>query len=84
LHGTGFYFVRDSALNAQQAFLDFKPEDRQHQFGFTLGGPIKRNRLFFFAGFDQHIFRVPTVVHFLDGGSVLVPQKGDEPLHHGD
>jgi hypothetical protein len=84
LHGTGFYFVRDSALNAQQAFLDFKPEDRQHQFGFTLGGPIKRNRLFFFAGFDQHIFRVPTVVRFLDGGLVLVPQKGDEPLHHGD
>jgi hypothetical protein len=84
LHGTGFYFIRDSALNAQQAFLDFKPEDRQHQFGFTLGGPIKRNRLFFFAGFDQHIFQVPTVVRFVDGGSVLVPQKGDEPLRHGD
>src|SRR4029077_10290679 len=48
------------------------------------GGPIKHNRLFFFAGLDQHIFRVPTVVRFLDGGSVLVPQKGDEPLHHGD
>ena len=84
LHGTSFYFIRDSALNAQQAFLDFKPEARQHQFGLTLGGPIKRNRLFFFAGFDQHIFKVPTVVRFVDGSSVLVPQMGDEPLHHGD
>jgi hypothetical protein len=39
LQGTGFYCVRDSALNAPQAFLDCKPQDRQHQFGFTLGGP---------------------------------------------
>jgi hypothetical protein len=84
LHGSGFYFARDSALNAQQAFLDFKPADRQQQFGFTLGGPIKHNRLFFFGGLDEHIFQVPTIVRFLDGGSVLVPQKGEEPLHHGD
>jgi hypothetical protein len=40
--------------------------------------------LFFFTGFDQHIFRVPTGVRFVDGSSVIVPQKGDEPLHHGD
>src|SRR5512146_42814 len=62
LHGTGFYFIRDSAFNARQPFLDFKPADRQHQFGFTLGGPLRRNRAFFFAGYDQHIFHVPTVV----------------------
>jgi hypothetical protein len=84
LHGTGFYFLRDSLFNAQHPFVDFKPTDRQHQFGMTLGGPIRQNRVFFFAGFDQHIFHVPTVVRFLDGSSVLVPQKGDEPLHHGD
>jgi hypothetical protein len=84
LHGTGFYFLRDSMFNARQAFLDFKPSDRQHQFGFTLGGPIRRNRAFFFAGYDQHVFQVPTVVRFDDGSAVLVPQKGDEPLHHGD
>jgi len=84
LHGTGFYFLRDSRLNAQHPFVDFKPSDRQHQFGFTLGGPIKRNKMFFFAGFDQHIFNVPMVVRFLDGSSVLVPKKGAEPLYHGD
>jgi hypothetical protein len=83
-HGTGFYFLRDSALNAQHAFVDTKPDDRQQQFGFTLGGPIQRNKIFFFTGFDQHIFHVPNMVRFLDGSSVLVPQKGTEPLHHGD
>ncbi|HEY1270870.1 MAG TPA: TonB-dependent receptor, partial [Terriglobales bacterium] len=84
VHGTGFYFLRDSFFNAQHPFVDVKPSDRQHQVGFTLGGPVVRNRAFFFAGFDQHIFNVPTVVRFLDGSSVVVPKKGLEPLHHGD
>jgi hypothetical protein len=84
VHGTGFYFVRDSSFGAQPAFLNFKPNDRQHQFGGTLGGPIRSNRVFFFAGYDQHIFHVPTVVNFLSGGSVLVPQAGTGPLQPGD
>ncbi|HXZ81082.1 MAG TPA: carboxypeptidase-like regulatory domain-containing protein, partial [Terriglobales bacterium] len=61
-HGKAFYFLRDSEFGATPAFLDFKPEDRQHQFGATLGGPMVKNRVFFFAGFDQHIFHVPTIV----------------------
>jgi hypothetical protein len=85
LHGTGFYYFRDSALNAVHSFTDgIRPADRQQQLGFTLGGPIKTNKAFFFVGLDQHIFHVPTLVRFLDGSSVLVPQKGQEPLHHGD
>lgn len=83
-HGTGFYFLRDSALNAQHPFVDFKPADRQHQFGGTLGGPLRRNKAFLFAGFDQHVFNIPTVVRFLDGSSVVTPKKGQEPLEHGD
>ncbi len=84
LHGTGFYFLRDSAFNARHPVVSFKPHDQQQQFGFTLGGPMRRNRAFFFAGLDQHIFHVPAVVRFLDGSSKVVPQKGDEPLHDGD
>ena len=74
LHGTDFYFVRDSALSATHPFMDFKPHDQQQQFGFTLGGPIRRNRAFFFAGCDQHMFHIPAVVRFADGSSVVVPQ----------
>src|SRR5271170_514679 len=84
LHGTGFYFILDSAFGATHPFLDFKPHDQQQQFGFTLGGPIQHNRTFFFAGFDQHIFHVPTVVRFLDGSSAVVPQAGNPPLYPGD
>jgi Carboxypeptidase regulatory-like domain/TonB dependent receptor len=83
-HGTGLYFLRDSLLGASPAFVGFKPSDRQHQFGGTLGGPMRRNKAFFFAGYDQHIFQVPAVVEFADGNTVVIPKKGQEPLHHGD
>jgi hypothetical protein len=72
-HGTDFYFFRDSSFGATHPFLDFKPVDRQQQLGFTLGGPIRRNRAFFFVGFDQHIVQASSVVRFLNGSSRIVP-----------
>ena len=79
-HGSAFYYLRDSRFNAQPAFTDFKPTDRQQQYGFTLGGPLRRNRTFFYGGFDQHIFRVPTVVQFIGGGYQVIPQSGNYPI----
>ncbi len=84
LHGTDFYFIRDSEFGATQPDLDFKPHSQQQQFGFTLGGPLHRNHIFFYGGLDQHIFHVPAVVRFLDGSAQVVPQAGQEPLHAGD
>ena len=84
LHGTDFYYMRDSALAAKHPFMDFKPHDQQQQFGFTLGGPVRRNRAFFFAGFDQHSFHIPAVMRFADGSSVVVPQPGAGPETPGD
>lgn len=83
-HGTDFYFIRDSAFAATHPFMTTKPHDQQQQFGFTLGGPIKRNRIFFFAGFDQHIFHVPTVVQFLNGTQTIVPVPGQGVDTPGD
>jgi hypothetical protein len=54
-HGTAFEFLRNSALDARGFF---EPPDqnkapfRQNQYGGTLGGPVKRNRLFFFADYQ--------------------------------
>ncbi len=75
-HGTGFYYLKDSSLGATPAFVGFKPASQQHQFGGTVGGPIQRNKTFFFAGYDQHIFHVPAVVEFLNGSTVVTPQLG--------
>ncbi|HUJ96134.1 MAG TPA: carboxypeptidase regulatory-like domain-containing protein [Terriglobales bacterium] len=84
MHGTAFYFMRDSMFSATQEFMDFKPHDQQQQFGFTLGGPLRRNRTFFFAGWDQHLFHVPAVVRFDNGSSVVTPQPAPNPATPGD
>jgi len=84
MHGTGFYYFRDSSFGASNPFLAFKPHNRQQQFGGTIGGPIKRNKIFFFGGFDQHIFHSPNVVEFLDGSSQVIPQPSTGPYSPGD
>jgi Carboxypeptidase regulatory-like domain/TonB dependent receptor-like, beta-barrel len=83
-HGTGFYYLRDSSFGAADPFLAFKPHNRQQQMGGTIGGPLKRNKVFFFAGFDQHIFHVPNVVEFLNGSSQVVPEPSNGPASPGD
>ena len=61
--GNVFFFVRDDALNAKDHFERFDPAgqpiDRekapygQKQYGATLGGPIKRDRTFYFLSFER-------------------------------
>ena len=54
-HGTGFEFLRNEALNARNFFQStspVKPEHRRHQFGGTLGGPLVRDRTFFFVDYQ--------------------------------
>jgi Carboxypeptidase regulatory-like domain/TonB dependent receptor len=84
-HGTGLYYIRDSGFGgAATPLMSFKPHSEQQQGGATLGGPLKKNRIFFFAGFDQHYFHVPDVVEFLDGSMQVVPQAGTGPYSPGD
>ena len=51
-HGSVFYFGRNDALNAAEFFAKtrsgVKDKLRRHDFGFSVGGPIIKNRLFFF------------------------------------
>jgi Carboxypeptidase regulatory-like domain len=50
-HGTLFEFFRNEALNARNLFAQPgpNPEFRRNQYGFTPGGPIQKNKTFFFA-----------------------------------
>ena len=59
LHGSGFEFFRDKSLNATNPFSAVAPDGkrrddglRRHQFGATLGGPVLRDKLFYFAGYQ--------------------------------
>ena len=53
-HGTVFEFFRNEALNARNYFAPPgpKPEFRRNQYGFTLGGPIQKNKTFFFVDYQ--------------------------------
>ena len=55
VHGSGFEFFRDSAMDARNFFDrgDDPPPFQRNQFGMSLGGPIARNRLFFFGGVER-------------------------------
>ncbi len=76
-HGTGFLYMRDRIFDAEPAFSSGKPEARQDQFGGTVSGPIRKNRVFFYAGFDQNLLDVPSIVQFANGASTVVPQPID-------
>ena len=52
VHGSGFEFLRNTALDARNFFSPERSFYRQNQFGGTVGGPIKQNKLFFFGDFQ--------------------------------
>jgi outer membrane receptor protein involved in Fe transport len=55
-HGNAYEFFRNRSLNSNEAFLTAsgvrKPVLSRNQFGGTIGGPILKNRLFFFASYQ--------------------------------
>ena len=52
LHGTVYDFFRNDALDANNTFAPRKERLRQNQYGITAGGPIVRDRAWFFAYFE--------------------------------
>jgi carboxypeptidase family protein len=50
IHGDVFEFLRNGRLNARNAYALTRDDLRRNQFGGTLGGPIIKNKLFFFGG----------------------------------
>jgi hypothetical protein len=67
LHGAAYWFHSDSALGARETFQATKPVTTVNNYGFNIGGPIRRNRTFFFGDFmhikdrrgDGYIISVP-------------------------
>jgi len=56
-HGDLFEFVRNKVLNARNAFSPTRDGLKRNQFGGVVGGPIVKNKLFFFGGYQGTIQR---------------------------
>ncbi len=56
VHGNAYYFMRNKKLNANEPFIKARglarPEATRNQFGGTLGGPVVRDRVFFFGSYQ--------------------------------
>src|SRR5205814_9768909 len=56
-HGSGWWFGQRSALDANEFFNNAqglaKPDHARDQYGFSLGGPIKKEKTFFFVDFEK-------------------------------
>jgi outer membrane receptor protein involved in Fe transport len=65
-HGSVFEYFRDEALNSNTPILTARgakrPKSQINQFGGTLGGPIKKDRAFFFFAYDGQRSTIPNVV----------------------
>jgi hypothetical protein len=62
-HGSAHYFGKYDALSADFSHTfpaggttGFTPDFQQHQFGATFGGPIARDKVFFFLAYDQQVY----------------------------
>jgi carboxypeptidase family protein len=76
LHGNVYEFFRNDKLNARNFFELTRPEFRQNQFGGTLGGPIKKDRTFFFLSYEGRRIRKPST-----GSIVPVPTAAERPTN---
>ena len=71
-HGSVYEFLRNQSLNAR-GYLDLRrADDKQNQFGGTFGGPIKKDRTFFFASYEGR-----RVVHGISSDPVAVPTAAE-------
>ena len=91
LHGQAFWFYRSSDFGAFNPFqtivlappapstpIPIKPEDKRHQFGGNIGGPIIKDKLFFFFNADQQKRNFPGVANASSPAAFFAPLSASE------
>lgn len=82
-HGSAFLFNRNKSLNARNAFAQSNPPFSQYQYGFSLGGPIQKNKHFFFTSFERLNITATNFVTITDQTVASLNRLGF-PTRNGD
>jgi hypothetical protein len=82
-HGAGYEYLRSDALNANDPFLNAahveRPVLRRNVFGATLGGPVRRNRAFFFASYQgTRETNGASITNSISSGVLIAPGLTDD------
>ena len=71
-HGDVYEYFRNKVLNSRGYFDTIKPDLKQNQFGATFGGPIKKDRSFFFASYEGR-----RIIQGISSDTVTVPTDAE-------
>jgi len=52
MHGTAYWFFRNQDFNARDRYANINPKERRDQFGGSISGPIKKDKLFYFGNLE--------------------------------
>lgn len=74
-HGALFWYMRNSALDARNTFATVKPFQNLHNYGGSIGGPVRKDKTFFFADFDG--MRGSAAYFFSPNVPTLAMRQGD-------
>ncbi len=61
LHGTGYWFFRNRTLNARDRYASFNPQDIRHQSGASLGGALKKDKIFYYFNYEATRRNFPAI-----------------------
>jgi outer membrane receptor protein involved in Fe transport len=70
LHGTGYWFFRNQDFNARDPFTAFVPNETRNQGGASIGGAIKKDKLFYFFNYDITRRDFPLIGSIIKAGIV--------------
>ena len=76
-HGAAFEYFRNTALDARGFFPKARAIDHQNEFGGLVGGPIKKNKVFFFANYGRYKYNSGLLNPTLQSIPTVAQRTGD-------
>lgn len=80
VHGDGFYQIRHRTLSERNPIFNIKPSETLQQFGGSVGGPIKQNKLFWFVAAESQYSETPRQVVIPSINGIATTPRNTEAL----